>query len=481
VVQGYFPQGVQRLAAPHVAQPHTARSSPATNGGAVLLRTPLASLCRGAGQPLPGAILQRMESAFGASFRDVRVHVGGEPAAIGTVAFTHGSHIHIAPGHYNPDTIEGRQVLGRELAHVVQQRAGRVSNPFGSGVAVVRDARLEAEAERMAHRAAGAIQPKVAAAHRSMQRIAMPHGGHRIQLKSNGRTIGSVDVTPRGQSEVVITNLGVVQEHRRQGSGRELMNAAVQLAQSRGVARVVLEARPADSSISQPALTAMYARMGFQAVGRSHQGNPIMHRTLAGAVQQPKLRTPPPARARTNIRAALPRHPKAVAQGMFTKGSSVGGELDTAEYNSGWATYASIYVDNGAHNLAVGGKTKSYKITGDEKSHAEDWMIDTMIPSLGVAPGATLILTVSRSPCTSTSRKGLPVTSTKVTGCTERLIGIAGTYTIQLIVKGLYGTNTAERAASVLALEAMTAAGINVSADIRNESPGVAILLSTLP
>ena len=36
----------------------------------------------------------------------------------------------------------------------MQQRAGRVRNPFGSGVAVVQDPGLEAEAERMGVRVA---------------------------------------------------------------------------------------------------------------------------------------------------------------------------------------------------------------------------------------------------------------------------------------------------------------------------------------
>jgi hypothetical protein len=46
----------------------------------------------------------------------------------------------------------------------VQQRAGRVRNPFGSGVAVVQDTMLEGEADRMGARAASApalVQRKV--------------------------------------------------------------------------------------------------------------------------------------------------------------------------------------------------------------------------------------------------------------------------------------------------------------------------------
>jgi hypothetical protein len=44
-------------------------------------------------------------------------------------------------------------LLAHELVHVVQQRAGRVSNPFGGGVAVVQDQALEAEADRLGRQA----------------------------------------------------------------------------------------------------------------------------------------------------------------------------------------------------------------------------------------------------------------------------------------------------------------------------------------
>ncbi|HWE50598.1 MAG TPA: DUF4157 domain-containing protein [Bryobacteraceae bacterium] len=106
------------------------------------------------GLPLPREIQARMESALGAQFGDVRVHIGSEAAAIGAIAFTWGSDIHFAPGQYNPRTQQGQMLLAHELVHVVQQRAGRVANPFGSGVAVVQDEALEAEADRLGRRAA---------------------------------------------------------------------------------------------------------------------------------------------------------------------------------------------------------------------------------------------------------------------------------------------------------------------------------------
>ncbi|MGH9328618.1 MAG: DUF4157 domain-containing protein [Terriglobia bacterium] len=105
------------------------------------------------GWPLPKEVQAKMESALGADFSDVRIHVGSEVPAIGAIAFTWGSNIHFAPGYYNPNTLHGQRLLAHELTHVVQQRAGRVRNPYGSGVAVVQDHALEAEADRMALRA----------------------------------------------------------------------------------------------------------------------------------------------------------------------------------------------------------------------------------------------------------------------------------------------------------------------------------------
>ena len=98
---------------------------------------------------LPEEVQAKMEAALGADFSDVRIHVGPEVGGIGAIAFTWGSNIHFAPGYYNPHTLEGQRLLAHELAHVVQQRAGRVRNPYGNGVAVVQDHALEAEADRV--------------------------------------------------------------------------------------------------------------------------------------------------------------------------------------------------------------------------------------------------------------------------------------------------------------------------------------------
>ena len=154
VIQGYFPGGGPRL--PASAAGVGARAP----RYAVPLPETLHHLGRGgAGKPLPDAVQRKMEGFFGAGFADVRVHVGAEAPAIGALAFTRGNDIYFAPGQYDPSHPQGQQRLGHELAHVVQQRQGRVRNPFGTGIAVVTDPALEAEAERKARSAMMAAVP----------------------------------------------------------------------------------------------------------------------------------------------------------------------------------------------------------------------------------------------------------------------------------------------------------------------------------
>lgn len=128
------------------------------HGGGEAFQVPAAMAARlGAsrgGQPLPPAIQRHMEGVVGAPLGDVRVRVGPEAGALGAVAFTMGSTIHFAPGRYDPASRQGLQLLGHELAHVVQQRQGRVPNPFGAGIAVVSDRALEAQADAIGIKAA---------------------------------------------------------------------------------------------------------------------------------------------------------------------------------------------------------------------------------------------------------------------------------------------------------------------------------------
>jgi hypothetical protein len=103
-------------------------------------------------QPLPAILRSLAESLTESELSDVRIHVGTAAKRMGALAFTCGDDIHFAPGQYDPTSERGVWLLGHELAHVIQQRTGRVRNPRGYGVVVVRDEALEAEADRFAER-----------------------------------------------------------------------------------------------------------------------------------------------------------------------------------------------------------------------------------------------------------------------------------------------------------------------------------------
>ena len=142
-------------------------------------------LVSGGGRPLPEAVRGKMEAALGADFSAVRVHVGPQAERIGALAFTTGTDIYFAPGRYQPDTAQGQQLLGHELAHVVQQRQGRVRTRGVGGVAVVQDRSLEAEAERLGQRAV---------AHRSPTQAKMIPTG--AQISSPARVSRAVGASP---------------------------------------------------------------------------------------------------------------------------------------------------------------------------------------------------------------------------------------------------------------------------------------------
>lgn len=98
-----------------------------------------------------------MESRFGESFSDVRVHTGhraGESAnSLHSRAFTVGEDIVFGEGEFAPETTEGRRLLAHELAHVVQQR-----RPEGG---VTDEKQTERDAHEAAHEVASGGTPSV--------------------------------------------------------------------------------------------------------------------------------------------------------------------------------------------------------------------------------------------------------------------------------------------------------------------------------
>lgn len=80
------------------------------------------------GRPLDAATRARMESGFGHTFANVRVHAGDEAAQatrnIGARAFTSGPDIFFGRGEYQPQNPDGSRLVAHELAHVLQQKQG---------------------------------------------------------------------------------------------------------------------------------------------------------------------------------------------------------------------------------------------------------------------------------------------------------------------------------------------------------------------
>ncbi|SCY14493.1 eCIS core domain-containing protein [Desulfoluna spongiiphila] len=108
---------------------------------------------------MPDNVKEGMQRSFQSDFSNVTVHPSSSKApALGAQAFTQGHEIHFAPGQFRPDTTSGRALLGHELAHVVQQREGRVSPTCEvSGMPVNDNPGLEAEADALGKRASGSV------------------------------------------------------------------------------------------------------------------------------------------------------------------------------------------------------------------------------------------------------------------------------------------------------------------------------------
>jgi ribosomal protein S18 acetylase RimI-like enzyme len=270
-----------------VAQPHG-------GDGSFAIDPVQLGLARGGGKPLPPAVLAKMEAAFGADFSAVRVHVGPQASRIGAVAFTTGEDLYFAPGRYQPESVQGQQLLGHELAHVIQQRQGRVRAP-GNGMAVVQDRMLEAEADRLGMRAAAhrpPLQAKMAESGRSQAQVhisapggTLP-GSYRLTAGPGGNPVGSLVVHTKRGATAEVTDLGVAPGHRDQGIGRQLLVSAARAGLRSGNSKLSLSAQ--DNGTGK--LTRWYKDMGFQQVGVNGRGMPVLEapisRLLGGAVQR---------------------------------------------------------------------------------------------------------------------------------------------------------------------------------------------------
>jgi hypothetical protein len=109
---------------------------------------------KGSGHPLPDSVREFFEPRFVGDFTRVRVHTNERAAttvnALDARAFTVGHDVAFAAGQYSPGTTQGRELLGHELTHVMQQQEGRVKPTFQTGGLPINDEiGLESEADRM--------------------------------------------------------------------------------------------------------------------------------------------------------------------------------------------------------------------------------------------------------------------------------------------------------------------------------------------
>jgi hypothetical protein len=152
------------------------------------------------GSQLPAPVQAKMEHAFDFDFSGVRVHEGGEAASVGAAAYAQGSDLHFAPGQYDPASRGGQELLGHELAHVVQQSEGRVAATTQfKGVDGNDDAGLEREADDWGARAAAGEEigrsghGALPTAHGPVQRTP--------GKETHSATVGSGKVTARENDE----------------------------------------------------------------------------------------------------------------------------------------------------------------------------------------------------------------------------------------------------------------------------------------
>lgn len=104
---------------------------------------------------MPDEVKQKMENSFNSDFSNVKIHANSSKAPqVGALAYTQGHEVHFAPGQFSPNTSSGQQLLGHELAHVVQQREGRVQPTTEvAGMPVNDNPSLENEADKLGEKA----------------------------------------------------------------------------------------------------------------------------------------------------------------------------------------------------------------------------------------------------------------------------------------------------------------------------------------
>ncbi|HSI77828.1 MAG TPA: DUF4157 domain-containing protein [Lunatimonas sp.] len=116
---------------------------------------------------LPGELQANLETSFRQDFSDVNIHTSSQAAQhLNALAYTQGEGIHFAPGEFNPHSESGRNLIGHEFTHIVQQRSGVVqpNAVLGKGLPLNDNQGLENEANSLGRKA---VQGEVVEKYRS--------------------------------------------------------------------------------------------------------------------------------------------------------------------------------------------------------------------------------------------------------------------------------------------------------------------------
>jgi hypothetical protein len=94
-------------------------------------------LGKSSGQPLDRQVRHDMESRFGYSFENVRIHNDSEAhrlsRSFNAHAFAAGDDIYFGHNEYNPASRDGKRLIAHELTHVVQQGYAKANNSTSEG------------------------------------------------------------------------------------------------------------------------------------------------------------------------------------------------------------------------------------------------------------------------------------------------------------------------------------------------------------
>jgi len=97
---------------------------------------------------IPEILSERVQDSFGIDLSELSLLESPEVDIMGAQATTQGNIIRFAPGKYNPNTTEGRELLGHELNHVREQAHGKIK-PNVEGTNIYYDPVHEASSDRM--------------------------------------------------------------------------------------------------------------------------------------------------------------------------------------------------------------------------------------------------------------------------------------------------------------------------------------------